>query len=72
MQKAKFKSRIGKLIYRHLDPCLSWILWKKKEDGNWSVSLSDDKLPWKLAQDKATAKNAVKDVKVVCPCEDTY
>lgn len=51
---------------------LDTLPWKKKEDGNWSVSLSDDKLPWKLAQDKATAKNAVKDVKVVCPCEDTY
>lgn len=51
---------------------LDTLPWKKKEDGNWSVSLSDDKLPWKLAQDKATANNAVKDVKVVCPCEDTY
>lgn len=51
---------------------LDTLPWKKKEDGNWSVFLSDDKLPWKLAQDKATAKNAVKDVKVVCPCEDTY
>lgn len=51
---------------------LDTLPWKKKEDGTWSVSLSDDKLPWKLAQDKATAKNAVKDTKVVCPCEDTY
>lgn len=27
---------------------LDTLPWKKKEDGNWSVSLSNDKLPWKL------------------------
>lgn len=51
---------------------LDTLPWKKKEDGTCSVSLWDDRLPWKLAQDKATARNAVNDVKVLCPCEDTY